>query len=365
VAEISTVDRGHDAHDERLIASLLDRDTSNPERSAAQARVASCPECAALHADLVALSRATTELPPVARSRDFRLTPADAARLRGAAAREPGRTNARLTGEMAILPADHATHDTLLIATLLDRSPDGPERDRAEALVAGCDDCAALQRDLVALRAATRALPTPPRPRDFTLAPGDVARLRPMGWRRLALLFGSSRDMFSRPLAVGLTTLGLAGLLVATVPGAFFGQGDSAPALQTVGQSTGGSAANPGVLDYAGAPVPTVAAAPLAPSAGPTAAPAPAVAAPGPEALPESSSDVFAAGPLASKGAAAIAPDASTAERQDVSAATGSPALPAEEQGQPSNLIIVAGLLLVAGLGLFGLRWAARRFGDG
>jgi hypothetical protein len=36
----------------------------------------------------------------------------------------------------------------------------------------------------------------------------------------------------------------------------------------------------------------------------------------------------------------------------------------AEIAGRPP-LLIVAGLLLLAGLGLFGLRWAARRLGDG
>jgi hypothetical protein len=365
VAEAPTLNHHHDAHDERLIASLLDRDASGSERSIAQARVASCPECAALHADLVALSRATTELPPVARTRDFRLTPADAARLSGAAAGEPRTANARLSGEMTVLPTDHATHDTLLIASLLDRTPGGPDRDRAEALLAGCDDCAALHRDLVALQAATRSLPTPTRPRDFTLAPGDVARLRPMGLRRFLALFGSSRDMFSRPLAVGLTTIGLAGLLVATVPGALFGQGTSAPALSAMEQSTGDSAANPGALDNAGAPLPSTApsvtAAQLAPSAAPSAAPVPG--APYLETQPQPSTGYSAAGPVASKGATVVAPEASTAERQAASAPTGNPAIPAEGGGGPSSLIVVAGLLLIIGLGLFALRWAAHRVG--
>jgi hypothetical protein len=32
---------------------------------------------------------------------------------------------------------------------------------------------------------------------------------------------------------------------------------------------------------------------------------------------------------------------------------------------EPSPMLIVAGLLLLLGLGLFGLRWTARRLGDG
>ena len=102
------------------------------------------------------------------------------------------------------------------------RSPTGrsapPSERRAEALVAGCSLCAQLHADLVALGAAARAMPTPARPRDYVLTPADAARLRPSGWRRVVAAFGTARDGFSRPLAVGLTTLGLAGLLVTTVP---------------------------------------------------------------------------------------------------------------------------------------------------
>jgi anti-sigma factor RsiW len=112
----------------------------------------------------------------------------------------------------------HATHDPLLVAALVDRDLSGPEHDLAKALVADCSACAKLHADLRSLAGATRALPTPPRPRDFTLSPADAERLRPNLVRRLLGAIGSSRDTFSRPLAMGLTTLGLAGLLVATVP---------------------------------------------------------------------------------------------------------------------------------------------------
>ncbi len=42
----------------------------------------------------------------------------------------------------------------------------------------------------------------------------------PRRWRRWLGAVGTSRDAITRPLALGFTTIGLAGLLVATVPGA-------------------------------------------------------------------------------------------------------------------------------------------------
>ena len=132
-------------------------------------------------------------------------------------------------------PTTHATHDPLLVAALVDRDLAGPELDRARAQVADCSACAELHADLLSLAAATRALPTPARPRDFTLTETDVARLRPGLVRRLLGAIGSSRDAFSRPLAAGLTTLGLAGLLVATVPTVLPAGESGAAALSPVG----------------------------------------------------------------------------------------------------------------------------------
>ena len=56
-------------------------------------------------------------------------------------------------------------------------------------------------------------------------------RLRPNLIRRLFGSFGTPRDGFSRPLALGLTTLGLAGLMLGFLPGTLsFGGAASAPA---------------------------------------------------------------------------------------------------------------------------------------
>lgn len=375
VAEAST---GHDGHDELLIASLLDRDPTDPERSIAEMRVATCPDCAALNADLVALSKATIELPGAARTRDYILTADDAARLTASSAGEPRGAAARLTGEMTSHSIDHATHDQLLVAGLLDRSPDDADRNRAEALLAACDDCAALHQDLVVLSEATRALPTPLRLRDFSLSPDDFERLRPKRWRRLIAAFGSSGDIFSRPLAIGLTTIGLAGLLVATIPSVLSGQSGASASVTSAGQAVGEAGANRESIGASRAALaPTagpsaaaalVAPAAVAPAAEPSAAVAPAAVAPdvsSPGAVTPAPADATSvASPAASSGVAAVAPESSASVRQDSYDATGGAVTRGELPVERASVIVVASLLFVAGLGLFLLRWTARRLGD-
>lgn len=370
---------GHETHDELLIATLLDPDLSEDERAPAESLVATCPDCARLLADLVALSKASATRPLPARTRDFRLTAADVARLTANVAGEPRPSIGRLSGDMQHPMTNHATHDELLVAGLLDRSTTNPDRTRAESLIASCHDCASLHRDLVALRAATQAMPTPTRPRDFSLSLDDVERLRPRGWRRVIAAIGSSGDIFSRPLAIGLTTLGLAALLVATIPAALSGQAGAAPAvLSTVGSAVGGGDANPGSLGAsresaatagpssaaAAAPAPAASAEPsaaaaalLAPSSEPPVGHAPL--APSLEPVPSSSAE-------ASSDAAAIAPKSaeSTSEPQDAYGTTSAASTPGELPAERPGLVVVAILLLVLGLGLFGLRWSARRLGS-
>jgi hypothetical protein len=362
----------HVDHDPMLIAAMLDDDSDDFERTAAAARVASCPDCAALHADLLALSAATREVPTPARPRDFRLTPADAAGLI-AALGEPGAPSPRLTGVMTDThaAAAHASHDTILVASLADHSLASSEREAAEALVAACGLCAALHADLVALSAATRAMPTPARPRDYTLTQGDAARLRPGGWRRWVAAFGTSRDALSRPLAVGLTTLGLAGLLVATIPSVLQGQGAALGGPASGASSERGplTVANPGANADTG--VPSLGGAAAAPSAGPLGPVYGALASPAP--LPAASDQ---------KGVA-LRPDQASPAPGHVDIAGGSsngasaaPGGPNEQTGPSAErtlapdatglplLLLLSGSLLIAGLGLFVIRWAARRFSD-
>ncbi len=171
----------------------------------------------------------------------------------------------RLSGVMTDLSAasDHASHDTILVSSLADHSLPAAERAAAEALVATCSQCADLQADLLALRAATRAMPTPTRPSDYTLTEGDAARLRSGGWRRFVAILGTSRDALSRPLAVGLTTLGLVGLLVTAAPSFMMGSASSGAAPATVGAPAGDAAAatNDGSTKLGAAAVPAASAA--------------------------------------------------------------------------------------------------------
>ena len=74
----------HDRHDPILVAALAAGDLAAPDRDQAVDLTRSCADCAILHDDLLALARAVASAPPPAATppRDFRLTAADAARLR-------------------------------------------------------------------------------------------------------------------------------------------------------------------------------------------------------------------------------------------------------------------------------------------
>jgi hypothetical protein len=373
----------HADHDSSLIAGLLDRDVSAGDRAAAEMLIADCPECAALHADLIALSAATQDLPPSPRARDFRLTPADAERLAAIVPGEPEAAISRRTGVMTDRPtASHAAHDAMLVASLADHSvPDG-ERTAAEALVASCRDCADLHGDLAALRAATVAMPTPARTRDYTLTADDAIRLQPRGWRRLVSAFGTTRDAFSRPLAVGLTTLGLAGLLVTSLPSILPGGATSATgSLSTVGGPVpaGAPLQAPGTNAEAGngsdAPAAAAAAASAAPSGEKSVGVGGPVSSPVPVALPAASPgtdvsvnqpDRNSFGPAQSFGDTAGVTGGSTPTPGALAGldSTGQRPEAAQQLGIPP-LAIVSGAFLLVGLGLFAIRWGARRLGDG
>jgi hypothetical protein len=113
----------------------------------------------------------------------------------------------------------HAAHDLLLVAAFAADDLDAADRPGAEAQVAGCADCSALATDLVSIARATAEMPLPRRPRDFFVSPADARRLRPQGLRRLAAAIAGPRAQLARPVAGGLMMLGVAGLLVASLPG--------------------------------------------------------------------------------------------------------------------------------------------------
>jgi hypothetical protein len=122
----------------------------------------------------------------------------------------------------------HDTHDRELIAAHAAGDLDGRDLATAAELLASCTGCAQLHADLRAIAAATATVPARPRTRDFRLTEADAARLRPGGWRRLAAAFAGPRLGFTAPLGGGLAALGLAGLLLTTVPGVLPGAGDAA-----------------------------------------------------------------------------------------------------------------------------------------
>ncbi len=365
---------GHAGHDPVAIAGLLDGDAAASERALAEVLVVTCAECAALHADLLILSSATRALLMPPRRRDFRLTAADATRLSAAPRAEPDAWSPRLGGVMNDT-FGHAGHDTLLVASLADHSPAGPERERATTLVDSCSLCASLHEDLVALSSATRAMPTPPRPRAYTLRPSDAVRLRPGVWRRFIAGIGTARDGFSRPLAVGLSTLGLAGLLVATVPSILTGSAGAAPAANSRQDATGAQAPT-GAVPVAGAQAATDGSSPTDASKGLVDLPAPlvmgaAVASSTPDAVsgvagaspaPEAEASGMPSMPFRSPdhGVSARIGEAGNGDSADIA----SKASTADDRGGLSTKILVPGTMLLVGLGLFAFRWRARHLGD-
>lgn len=257
----------------------------------------------------------------------------------------------------------HADHDELWLVAYA--AGDLPDRERvaAEELVRTCPDCARLVEELELIRAATVSLPVPRRRRDFRLTEADAARLRPRGWRRLLVPLTGPRFAFSQPLAAGLVTIGIAVLLLTTAP-EFLSGPAAAPAPMA------GAAAT----ESAGDQVAPLAETKAAPSAAPSEAP-PAVAPPGAagalgtapsaepapagsEAAPGAEAGAGSAGPAPSEGVRSLAAQPSPGQVGGEAAGRAA----GEASGLPLRLI--ATLVLATGIGLFALRWAARRLVD-
>lgn len=240
----------------------------------------------------------------------------------------------------------------------------GPELAAAESLVTSCGGCADLAYDLVAIRGAMTALPTPARRRDYRLTAEDAARLRPSGWRRLIEWLAAPGSTV-RPLATGLATLGVVGLLLTSgVPGMFSGFGSagaepvSAPAGPVEDAAAGGSGATElqgtyaspaasGVPDTLASGVPGLAA---------TAAPAPQPAAtPSGDEAAGVTGEASTAEPMVDRAASTGASSAANGDAESAKAAE-------QDAGSTVPLPVLASLaLLVAGLALFAGRSLARR----
>ena len=264
-------------------------------------------------------------------------------------------------------------HDDELVARLAVGDLVAGSRDdlRARAQVADCPACAELLADLRAIAVATAELPAPRRTRDFRLTEADAARLRPAGWRGLVARFGSPSFGFTRPLAAGLATLGIAGLLFATIPLGLPGAASLAPerVLSTVGNSVGSqdsSGAYAATAPAVPSPAASAAAAPVAaPQASadvraPTGVVTPAPTAPAAGESAGSGVAVEGGGTKATGPTSAPAPTAGSGTGE---APTDTGSRESTAAGGPSALVVVSIVLLVAGIGLGALRIAARRLG--
>jgi len=127
----------------------------------------------------------------------------------------------------------HETHDLELVAAHAAGDTAGRDLVTADALLAACLACAELHADLRAIAAATPAVPARPRTRDYRLTPEQARALRPTGWRRVLAAFAAPKLAFTAPLGSGLAALGIAGLLLTSVPGVLPGTAmdGSAPAF--------------------------------------------------------------------------------------------------------------------------------------
>jgi hypothetical protein len=255
-----------------------------------------------------------------------------------------------MTATRPIDPTAHTRHDPALIAALADRDATaalGPaELATARDQLQHCAECAALHRDLLDLMVGLQVASTPTRPRDFRLTTADAERLQPRGLRRLLRSIGSARDTVTRPLAIGLTTLGLVGVLAGTVPGALplgdAASGGSDPVTTMAGEGAGQTLPSDAAAPADGSPVT------------PGSTQILEMATEDPNMRPDADGYVF-------NGA-----EFEQATRSDDVSREAEAPVDVSLREDPTGLsamAVIAGTMLIVGLGLFALRWSSRRFG--
>jgi hypothetical protein len=127
----------------------------------------------------------------------------------------------------------HARHDRFAVADAVGGGP-------LPFTIRGCPACGTLYADLLSLRHAVRHAWTPARPRDLRLSLADPTRLQRGRWRRWLAGIGGPRDALTRPLALSITGLGLAGLLLTVTPPLSLGSaGADAPEMHAAAIDTG------------------------------------------------------------------------------------------------------------------------------
>jgi hypothetical protein len=264
-----------------------------------------------------------------------------------------------MTNHAARGPVAHAGHDALLIAAHAAGDAAGKDLIEAERLVASCDECEELYTDLRLIASATAKLPAPRRPRDFTITAQQAARLRGRRWPDVLGGLAWVRGDGMRNLAAGLTTLGIAGLLLANVT-LNVGFGGSA-AMAPAPAATSGAGVQRELSGAAASGAPSTVAAPAASapvaSAGPAYAPSPA----GTRGtsvngrLGSSSPEVGITG----EGGGSSSTDTGSSESPQPQAYTSAPSPSPASQTNPA--VALSAAFLVAGVGLFALRRIAGR----
>jgi hypothetical protein len=259
------------------------------------------------------------------------------------------------------LPAAEAQDHAALIVALDAGDLAGLELTAAESLVESCGGCAALAHDLLAIRGAVTALPIAPRRRDYRLTAEDAARLRPSGWRRVIAWLAAPGSTV-RPLATGLATLGLAGLLLTSgIPGTLsgFGGAGAAPVAAPAGPVEDAAAGGAGSTELQGtymSPAATGAPVTLAPGVpGPaaTAEPAPLPAAtPGGDEAAGVTGEAATAAPPVDRAASSGASGADNGDAESAKVADRDAELPVPLPVVASLTLLLAGLVLFAGRAL-------------
>jgi hypothetical protein len=257
----------------------------------------------------------------------------------------------------------HESHDRFLIAALAANDLEGRALQEADALVAACPACADLLGDLRAIATATATLPpvTLPRRLDFRLTEPDARRLGARGWRRALQELAGRRLSFTRPLAVGLTTLGLLGVISASIPGGLGGFGLGSPTSLNI------PAGGPAAQDAGGRSAAEAQPSPSTPAGAPAAGSSPRAvdltSQPPQPAVNGSVPPVY--GALGSPGATAKAQGRGTGSGSSSASppngTTNVNPTPPNDQPGPPPLLVLSIAALVVGVGLLAGQWAGDR----
>jgi len=143
--------------------------------------------------------------------------------------------------------ADHQSHERLLLIRLAADDLSSAERPAAEALRAGCAECADLARDVDMIAHATARLPAPSRPRDFRMSPEQARMAHGTFIGRILERLAAPRLGILQPLGaaavaigfvlvvVGLGLPGMGGASSAVQAPGVYSAADPSPAMHLTG----------------------------------------------------------------------------------------------------------------------------------